>query len=155
MKPDLVAPATHVMGPRSQLLGRRLDRRRDLRRPDRRRETDPLTIASSGTSHAAPVVAGLAAVAREAMTRSGGTPPSPALLKAMLVGGAQRLPGAFPGGQQGFGLVRLRGADPRGRWLRDQQDLLSESGQTVSWTVTPSIPRRRWRSRWPGPTRRA
>ena len=58
----------------------------------------------------------------------------------MLVGGAQRLPGTYPGGQQGFGLVRLRGADPRGRLLRDQQDLLTETGQSYSWSVTPSDP---------------
>ncbi|MCU0314657.1 MAG: S8 family serine peptidase, partial [Solirubrobacteraceae bacterium] len=136
-KPDLVAPGTHVMGARSQLsppdwIGDAICGDEDGD------ETDPLTIASSGTSHAAPVVAGLAAIAREALVRGGGAPPSPALLKAMLIGGAQPLPGLWPGGRQGFGLARLRGADPRGRWLRDQQDLLTEAGQSVSWTVTPA-----------------
>jgi hypothetical protein len=139
LKPELVAPGTHVMGARSQLtppdwIGDAVcgDEGFD--------ETDPLTIASSGTSHAAPVVAGLAAIAREALVRGGAAPPSPALLKAMLVGAAQPLPGSWPGGRQGFGLARLRGADPRGRWLRDQQDLLTETGQSVSWTITPADP---------------
>lgn len=47
----------------------------------------------TGTSHAAPIVSGSAAVLREAFTSTMGTVPSGALVKAMLVNGAVDLAG--------------------------------------------------------------
>ncbi len=62
----------------------------------------------SGTSQAAPQVAGAAAVAAQYLRDTRSTLPTPALLKALLINGAQRLPTyAWPGPEQGWGRLDL------------------------------------------------
>ncbi|UZP46341.1 hypothetical protein NXS19_014153 [Fusarium pseudograminearum] len=65
----------------------------------------------SGTSHATPLVAGCAAILREIyQEKNGGLPPSSppaALLKAIIINGANRLPNVDKGAQ-GFGRVNLQ-----------------------------------------------
>ena len=122
-KPDLVAPGTHVVGAAPQhgaysgsgtctkwLAG-----------------TSGLYSVISGTSQAAPHVSGAAALMRDWYARevSGGTPPSPALTKALLVNTATDIAGGLtgkggpianaPNADQGWGRLNL-GA--RARWDR-------------------------------------
>jgi subtilase family serine protease len=66
-----------------------------------------------GTSMATPLVAGAVALVREFLrTKQGIASPTAALVKALLIAGAQRLPGTAPAGTladnaQGFGRVHL------------------------------------------------
>ena len=65
----------------------------------------------SGTSQAAPQVAGASAVAAQFLRDTRGIDATPALLKAALINGAAPLPGyLWPGPAQGWGRLDLRGA---------------------------------------------
>ncbi|KAI9656854.1 MAG: hypothetical protein M1821_003493 [Bathelium mastoideum] len=61
----------------------------------------------SGTSHATPLVSGCAAILREVLESKHCPNPPAALLKAVLINGADRLPG-IDTGPQGFGRVNLQ-----------------------------------------------
>ncbi|KAI9682579.1 MAG: hypothetical protein M1822_006877 [Bathelium mastoideum] len=61
----------------------------------------------SGTSHATPLVSGCAAILREVLESKRCPNPPAALLKAVLINGADRLPG-IDTGPQGFGRVNLQ-----------------------------------------------
>lgn len=106
---------------------------------------------SSGTSHATPAVAGACALLRQDFINRGLNPPSPAMTKAFLVNSTRYLTGA--GGHdslwsaaQGMGAVNLgRAFDGVPRILRDQQnsDKFTASGQTrrITGIVNdPSLP---------------
>ncbi len=117
---------------------------------------------SSGTSHAAPAVAGACALLRQYFLNQGWNAPSPAMTKAFLMNSTRFLTGAgandnlwSPG--QGMGAVNLgRALDGVSRILRDQReaDTFTASGQsrvftgrivatnepvrvTVAWTDAP------------------
>jgi subtilisin-like proprotein convertase family protein len=137
LKPDLVAPGTHVTGAQPPA------------------GTPPFTgvcTASfatnyslvSGTSQAAPQVAGAAALVRERFGPILGSAPSPAMTKALLINSATDLAGgdngkgaAIAGGpnaDQGWGRVNLGSTfDSTTRQLYDQRpgDVLTNPGQTV------------------------
>jgi subtilisin-like proprotein convertase family protein len=137
LKPDLVAPGTHVTGAQPPA------------------GTPPFTgvcTASfatnyslvSGTSQAAPQVAGAAALVRERFGPIIGAAPSPAMTKALLINTATDLAGgdngkgdAIAGGpnaDQGWGRVNLGSTfDATTRQLYDQRagDVLTNPGQTV------------------------
>lgn len=97
---------------------------------------------SSGTSHATPAVAGACALLRQYFINYGLPAPSPAMTKAFLMNSTRHLTGAgandnlwSPG--QGMGEVNLgRAFDGVGRILRDQlpEDLFTASGQTRVFT---------------------
>jgi serine protease AprX len=61
----------------------------------------------SETSMATPLVAGCAAVLREAFIKSGMYHPSAALIKALPINGAEILSQPMPNVHSGFGLVNL------------------------------------------------
>jgi subtilisin-like proprotein convertase family protein len=138
LKPDLVAPGTHVVGARPQHSG----------------YTggmvcgpffDGLYSLSSGTSQAVPEVAGAAALIRDWYRREhgGGTVvPSPAMTKAILANTATDLAGGdsgkgapiegAPNTDQGWGRVNMGEVlDATPRAFLDQGNILSNTGQSV------------------------
>ncbi|MFF9017031.1 S8 family serine peptidase [Streptomyces sp. NPDC014870] len=105
-KPDVVAPGTSILSARSRLAPAITDFGVS---------TDPAFSFISGTSMATPLVAGCVAVLRETLVKNGTPKPSAALIKAMLINGADELPGQYvpteagpsPNNNSGFGLVNL------------------------------------------------
>ena len=171
VKPDVVAPGTHIQGAVSQdpaysswptdYLGV-CDRYWPL--------GQTMMTWSSGTSHAAPAVAGALSLIHtyltEGMGAASGVPPSPAMLKAYLLNSTRHLSGAGTGGAygtlpsnaQGWGLADLgRALDGVPSLMVDQSERLDHSGQmvelsgivadpgepfrvTLAWTDAPGAP---------------
>jgi hypothetical protein len=110
---------------------------------------------ASGTSQAAPVVSGAAALVRAyAVERDwlpGGAAPSPAMLKALLLGGATPMTeanagGGLPDSGQGFGRVSLGSVfDDAARTLVDQSVRFTESGEVYETTGLVGDPSRPFR----------
>ncbi|MFB6805288.1 S8 family serine peptidase [Streptomyces sp. NPDC056387] len=109
VKPDIVAPGTAILSTRSRLASD--DGLFGV-------STDPAFMFDSGTSMATPLVAGCVAVLRETLVKNGTPKPSAALIKAMLINGADELPGQYspsetgptPNNSCGFGIVNLQRA---------------------------------------------
>lgn len=135
VKPDIVAPGTHVQGARSQ---DQLNTGGGVCGPLNFPSGQTLYTWSSGTSHSAPAVAGAAALVRHFFQNSTGTPPSPAMIKAFLTNSSTYMTGALAGGNlpattQGWGLVNLgRALDETPRISADQTQVLASTGQTVT-----------------------
>lgn len=105
-KPDVVAPGTAILSTRS----------RATSDTGWGTTADPLYYFDGGTSMATPLVAGCAAVIREFLTKSAGiAKPSAALIKALLINGAEPIKGqytppevgAIPDPSEGFGRVNI------------------------------------------------
>jgi subtilisin family serine protease len=92
-----------------------------------------------GTSMATPLTAGAAALVRQFLrTKRGIDSPSAALIKAVLVAGAKRLPGTAPAGticdnHQGFGRVNLDRSMKRSLATVDGAGL--STGQKTTFTI--------------------
>jgi hypothetical protein len=106
IKPDIVAPGMLILSSATSCV-----------KPDESfgSTTDKKLCFSTGTSQAAPVVAGCAAVLREALQRAGVENPSASVIKALLINGAVYMPSVgspddLPNGRQGFGRLNLRGS---------------------------------------------
>lgn len=159
VKPDIVAPGTHVQGAASQSFLYNGSGICDLYYPT----GQTLYTWSSGTSHAAPAIAGALSLIYARHVAQTGAPPSPALLKAYLLNAGRYLPGSggggtLPGNAQGWGLADLgRSFDGAARLWVDQTVLLSQTGQqfqlngqivdparpfrvTLAWTDAPGTP---------------
>ncbi|HQY25169.1 MAG TPA: S8 family serine peptidase [Thermoflexales bacterium] len=172
-KPDLVAPGTHVQGPVASgsgftgagVCGARFNNGSPpaddaYYPPGQSRYT-----WSSGSSHAAPAIAGAAALIAEHYSRTAqlGAWPSPALARAILINSTRYLTGAsanddLPGAGQGWGAPNLRLAfDDTSRVRIDQTHRFTASGQmnalngyvadpgrpvrvTLAWTDAPGNP---------------
>lgn len=111
IKPDLVAPGVGIAAARSA----------DLGSPRHPYQTIPEAYHFlSGTSMAAPLVAGAAAIVRQYLVDERGHEPSAALLKAILINGALQVTGepfndpriGSPNFHQGFGRLNLSKAIP-------------------------------------------
>jgi subtilisin-like proprotein convertase family protein/subtilisin family serine protease len=148
-KPDLVAPGTHIAGSQPLTAG-------DYNGSGTCNPQFPAgsTVYSlgSGTSQAAPAVSAIAALIRQAyvLGPGSGTPPSPAMTKAILansatdeVGGAGNA-GNVPNQDQGWGLASIPGAlAASSRSFFDQGDIFGATGgaTTRSFTIAdPSKP---------------
>jgi subtilisin-like proprotein convertase family protein len=160
LKPDVVAPGTHITGAAPQHAGYAA-----LTVCNKFLAGTAWYSVASGTSQAAPHVSGAAALVRRWHQRVHGAAPSPALTKALLVntatdlGGGQNGKGdtiaAGPNHDQGWGRVNLGTVfDDTARDLRDQLDTLTASGDrrvrsyavdnpaapvkvTLAWTDAP------------------
>ncbi|WP_354638424.1 S8 family serine peptidase [Kitasatospora camelliae] len=134
IKPDVVGPGTSILSTRSRAAG-----------PDDLFGTsaDPAFLFLSGTSMATPLVAGCVAVLRETLVRNGTPEPTAALLKALLINGADELrgqytpseAGASPNNNSGFGLVNL-----------EQSVVLPESAGRAGFTEEQPLEQGRERS---------
>ncbi|MCS7054599.1 MAG: S8 family serine peptidase [Thermoflexales bacterium] len=157
VKPDLVAPGTHIQGAASQVSGYDGSGVCDQYMPT----GQTLYAASSGTSHSTPAVAGAASLVHYwYRTHFGGQPPSPAMTKAWLINATRYLTGTGAGGNlpsnsQGYGETLLsRAFDDASRLVVDQSHLLGATGQvfqlqgqvadsskpfrvTLAWTDAP------------------
>ncbi|MGH9867693.1 MAG: S8 family serine peptidase [Candidatus Polarisedimenticolia bacterium] len=164
VKPDLVAPGSHVYSLASSALDYNGIGNCDLYHPPGQRRI----TWSTGTSQAAAHVSGAAVIASEVYRRENGMDPSPAMIKAMLINHAHDMKSlasrptntlARPNGDQGWGRVDLGNlVEERARSYLDQTTLLSETGQsrriepvivddpsrqvviTLVWTDAPGTP---------------
>jgi len=150
IKPDVVAPGTDILSARAATAP-----------PSNFAEVIQRDGAAygymSGTSMAAPIVAGVAALIREYLRVERGHPePSAALLKAIIVNGTRRLAGAdatadhpeLPNFHQGFGAIHLPTTLPLDRsfalafvdnW-KTPQDHLTKPGMRRRFRFTTTKP---------------
>jgi Subtilase family len=138
VKPDIVAPGTHIEAgvPQSNYDGSSVCN-----------PFFPLGQTlygwSSGTSHSAPAVAGGAALVYQDFLNKGLAPPSPAMVKAVLMNSAAYMNGIGAGGNlpsnsQGMGRLDLgRAFDGSQRILVDQTQVFGSTGET--YTATGSV----------------
>ncbi|KAI9728190.1 MAG: hypothetical protein M1828_004651 [Chrysothrix sp. TS-e1954] len=103
VKPDVVAPGFSIFSARSRHSAVKYT---GFRTASDQYSDDVTWQTRSGTSHATPLVAGCAAVLRELAQERGCEAPPAALLKAILINGADKLPDV-PTEAQGFGRVNL------------------------------------------------
>ena len=149
IKPDIMAPGTHVQGPASQdpafdgsgVCGATGNTGQYPPTHAYYPEGQTLYTWSSGTSHSTPAVAGAASLLYEYFGRvlRAGHTPSPALTKALLMNSARYLAGlsagdTLPSPNQGWGDVNLgRLFDGTPSESLDQGIVLDETGQTYEW----------------------
>lgn len=145
IKPDIMAPGTHIQGPAAQdsgfnggsVCGGLISS--DTWTPYYP-TNQTLYTWSTGTSHAAPAVAGVAQLVYNLYQRTlrPGTAPSPAMLKALILNTPRYLTGALandtlPSPNQGWGDADMGQIFDGGqRMLFDQSQLLTASGQTFT-----------------------
>ena len=146
IRPDLVAPGTSILGPRSSA------------GPSGQgpwgSSADNSYLYLGGTSSAAALVSGCAAVVRQHLREQFGASPSAALVKAVLINGADDLPGQYtpseapatPNFSEGWGRVNLRSAiapDPpvRVEIFDEDAGLDTDEESTFDFQcVTPGLP---------------
>ncbi|MFN2255939.1 MAG: S8 family serine peptidase [Candidatus Promineifilaceae bacterium] len=134
IKPDFVAPGTHITGTASTSAAYNGSAICDDFFPD----GQTIFTASTGTSHAVPAVAGIASLASFWLAENKGIKdPSPALFRAFLAASARYLQGTgagddLPSNSQGFGLPDMnRAFGNQSRVIFEQGDAptFDESGE--------------------------
>lgn len=136
MKPDVVAPGTFILSTRSSQIAANNFAWASYP-PDKKRY-----YHMGGTSMATPLTAGALALVREFLrTRRGIASPTAALMKALLIAGARRLPGggaALVDADQGFGRVDLDRSLRRVLATIEGDTLATGEGATATVTLTTS-----------------
>jgi hypothetical protein len=134
IKPDVVAPGSYILSTRS----------RDTHGAGWGLSADPLYYFNGGTSMATPLVAGCAALVRDYLAAEQHLPtPSAALVKAMLINGAQDVAGQYvaseagdiPNNSEGFGRVDMVATFSNAVQCRDEATALN-TGDEESSAVT-------------------
>lgn len=135
IKPDIVAPGTDVLSTRSR------DSQANAGPWDQDWAGEEYAL-NSGTSMAAPLVTGAAAVFYEFYLDTRGRMPSPALVKGALINTATNLGSDFPSNIQGWGRLNLeqalQGPVEDGIVFIDQDDV-EELETADSWTTTVGV----------------
>ena len=125
VKPDIIAPGTYITGSRAGVCAGMGC-------------FDANHAYSSGTSHAAPQVAGAAALFTQYWRNANsGIHPSPAMIKAAVISSAQEMNGAntsasIPNGNEGWGRISMKFMMNTGVGMRyvDQSAAFSNPGET-------------------------
>ncbi len=134
VKPEIIAPGTHIQGTASTNSGYTGNGVCDQYRPSGQTEF----AASSGTSHSTPASAGVGSLYYYWLQTEHGLTPSPAMMKAYLIAHPTYLTGVsandtLPSNNQGYGMPNMElGFDSTGRYLLDQTHLFDNTGET--WT---------------------
>lgn len=139
VKPEIVAPGTWVLSTKSTMLSSTSNGWRPF-------PTSSKYFFMGGTSMATPIAAGALAALRQHLRRDRRiASPSAALLKALVIAGAQRLPNIAPAGavldqHQGFGRVDVAAVvkPPAGTklWLQQNQKVATGQSRRSSIKVT-------------------
>lgn len=155
VKPDLVAPGTHIQGPASQdpgydgsgVCGAGSGDKKyypNLSQPAGQTISQTLYTWSSGTSHSTPAVAGGMSLLYNYYGRvlAPGQTPSPAMAKALMLNAPRYLNGSdtgdtLPSNNQGWGDLNLGGIfDGVPRNMVDQSTVFTATGQQYSQVAT-------------------
>jgi hypothetical protein len=141
VKPEVVAPGTHIQGTASTNPDYDGSSVCDAYQPG----GQTVFAASSGTSHSTPAVAGVASLYTYWLENTYSlAAPSPALIKAYLIAHPVYLTGVgandtLPSNSQGYGMPDMSLAfEQTDRHLVDQSVVLDNSGET--WTFTGGVP---------------
>jgi len=135
VKPEVIAPGTHIQGTASTNAGYTGNGVCDQYRPS----GQTVFASSSGTSHSTPAVAGVASLAYYWMENNYTLTPSPALMKAYLIAHPTYLTGVsandtLPSNSQGYGMPNMSAMfDDTAKYLLNQSVLFDNSGETWTW----------------------
>lgn len=137
VKPDIMAPGTHIAGAASFYSGYTGEGVCDKYQPAGQTNY----AASSGTSHSTPAVAGAASLVYQYFINQSWAIPSPAMMKAYLMNSTRYMTGVdandtLPSNAQGMGMINLGIAfDGAPRILRDQltNEIFTASGQSRTY----------------------
>jgi len=134
IKPELIAPGTHIQGTASTNTSYDGSSVCDQYQPS----GQTIFAASSGTSHSTPSVAGAASLVYWWLENTYSLTPSPAMMKAYLIAHPTYLTGVsandtLPSNSQGYGMPDLSAMfDDANKVLLDQSVIFDNSGET--WT---------------------
>jgi hypothetical protein len=136
VKPEVIAPGTHIQGTASTNTSYNGSGVCDQYRPS----GQTVFAASSGTSHSTPAVAGVTSLAYWWLENDlGVATPSPAVMKAYLIAHPTYLTGVsandtLPSNSQGYGMPDMSLMfDDAAKYLLDQSVTFDNSGETWTW----------------------
>lgn len=149
VKPEVIAPGTHIQGTASTNAGYTGNSVCDQYRPS----GQTTFAASSGTSHSTPAVAGVSSLIyywlqnEQAVDGEGaGYEPSPAVLKAYAMAHPTYLTGVdgsdtLPSNNQGYGMPNMGLMfGPTPKYVLDQSVIFDNSGETWTWSGAVADP---------------
>jgi hypothetical protein len=136
VKPEVIAPGTHIQGTASTNASYNGSGVCDQYRPS----GQTVFAASSGTSHSTPAVAGVTSLAYWWLENTYGVAtPSPAVMKAYLIAHPTYLTGVsandtLPSNSQGYGMPNMSAMfDDASKYLLDQSVTFDNSGEIWTW----------------------